>query len=337
MSAAHWYGSAAGEAPAATHAQYEATAADFGWKPAAGPVMHGPLAKKKLDGRSLVIAFAVPYLIFVLTFVSMCYGVRHDSPGTAYGIAAVLLCLAFLFGCLAADVAQRRRRNVMLDPTWFLFIFVTSLLAWGLGLLAGDQNYTTNLKEYYDYIGLRRVSNVDPGAQLGKELMDAGTIQFAPGSSIDTAKSMAYREGRVYCVAPIVSYDQSPLLAYDFWAVGVDCCSSAQSNGMDFQCGDVFSSEGGLRNFNDADRSYFLLAVMQAEAKYGIHSSHPIFINWMPNPAGRITDHRKDGDNFSYWCCGAYFAIQALLVAIAAMLFSRATAPHQHSLAGGHH
>ena len=73
---------------------------------------------------------------------------------------------------------------------------------------------------------------VYPNRMLGQQLLDAGIVQFAPGSQLDVKKSMGFKNGELYCVAPIVFGTASPV-SYDFWAVGKDCCSGSQA---DFSC-----------------------------------------------------------------------------------------------------
>ena len=73
---------------------------------------------------------------------------------------------------------------------------------------------------------------VYPNRMLGQQLLDAGIVQFAPGSQLDVKKSMGFKNGNLFCVAPIVFGTASPV-SYDFWAVGKDCCSGSQA---DFSC-----------------------------------------------------------------------------------------------------
>merc|ERR1719502_2180472 len=66
----------------------------------------------------------------------------------------------------------------------------------------------------------------------------------------------------LYCVAPIVK-GNAQLTSYDFWAVGVNCCSGAQS---DFRCGEYTNphSKSGLRLMKDDQRPFYRLAVQQS-------------------------------------------------------------------------
>merc|ERR1719476_755292 len=113
--------------------------------------------------------------------------------------------------------------------------------------------------------------------------MDAGQLTFTPESRLDLGKSVGFKNLDIYCVAPITSTTNQPLKAYDFWAVGINCCSG---HVPDFSCGDYSNpmAHYGLRLLDDSAREYFRLAVQEAEATYNMKSTHPVFVHWLQDP-----------------------------------------------------
>merc|ERR1719183_3474586 len=144
--------------------------------------------------------------------------------------------------------------------------------------------------------------------------MDAGSVNFVNTTFVNTKMGMGFRNDEVYCVAPITSV-QEPLASYDFWAVGMNCCSGAAA---DFQCGDYNNphAHAGLRWMKDSQRAFFRLAVQQAEATYGIHAQHPLFFSWVQDPVAEQNSYRADGMKFYTLGMFGYFFIQLFFVAV---------------------
>merc|ERR1740117_1536623 len=121
--------------------------------------------------------------------------------------------------------------------------------------------------------------------------MDAGRMTFAKGSRLDLTKSMAFRNVDTYCVAPIVGKNetnQTRRTSYDFWAVGLNCCTGRVG---DFNCGEYNNPHAlsGLRVMQEEQRNFYHLAVNQAEASYGIQANHPLFFYWMQDTTAEVS------------------------------------------------
>lgn len=231
----------------------------------------------------------VPWLLFAFLTSTLSFSVRYYSPVVAHLSAVSCFLLAFLLGYLA--YAAWRARSSM--APWYVFVFATTLLACVAGLVLGSRNFAANMEPYFDVTNLSTYSSVDPRAFRGQQLMDMGQALFVPTAKLDLTKSYGFRNSDVYCVAPIVSGNGS-MPNYDFWAVGLNCCSG---HVPDFACGEYNNpyAHSGLRLMRDDLRPYFRLAVQQAEAAHRIQGRHPIFMYWMQDPQAEVLAYQDEG------------------------------------------
>lgn len=284
--------------------------------------------RQRMDIVSACQCLILPWIAFCLVYAVMSFRLHYTMPWLCYCLVGVGLLFALIWGWLALNsVLKKIMHSQATEPNWLVFFFCTTLIAWVLGTLLGNINFWTNMQPYYDYAGLGDYDGVDPAKVTGPEMMDAGRIHFLNSSTLDLTRAMGFKDGNTYCVAPItVTFEglqqTVPLANYDFWAVGLECCSP---NVADFHCGPYNSPDahGGLRLLRDDQRSFFRLAVQQAEATYGISSSHPLFFFWTETPQGEMDSFQDEG--YKYYLIGmlVHFGWQLLAVGLAMASFSR--------------
>jgi len=278
--------------------------------------------RQRLNVYAICFAFIVPWLIFAAVSGLLSFTVRHLTPTLAWGLCLALFGLVALFGFIARTTADRRASGDHdAAPNWFTFLCIASSLGWFGGVVCGNYNFSHNMRPFYNVEDLNTYVGVDPSTARGPELMDAGRAMFTEESRLDLSKSMGFRSTETYCVAP-VTMGESPLATYDFWAVGVNCCSG---NAGDFHCGQFNNPHAGagLRLMNDEQRSFYRLAVQQAEAAYQIQALHPVFFIWMEDPVAEMQAYQDDGFRFFLLGLASFFVIQFALTIIAAILFSK--------------
>lgn len=224
-------------------------------------------------------------------------------PGPSSLLFAVGVCLVlanwsavvFFLG-LSAHVGKflKSSRKQLFHWGWWPLVALT-FCAIGVtcGLLQGHMIWATYLKRYYHIESLRSYSGIDPSVVPGRQIMDAGTVEFAQHVNIDRDHSGCFlNEGQTYCVAPIVHGGQltdgfgvdSPRFgSYDYFAVGVGCCS-CETN--DFRCGQWRNpaANGGIRSTDEVSRPFFVLAAEAWAAANQKTSSSPIFFTWVESP-----------------------------------------------------
>merc|ERR1740121_1704464 len=105
---------------------------------------------------------------------------------------------------------------------------------------------------------LNTYTEIDPSKMVGQQLMDAGSVLWSNTTALDISKSMGFKNLNTYCVAPITVPGSAPK-TYDFWAIGVNCCSGQEA---DFNCLDAKNkfARGGVRLLRASERPYYRLA-----------------------------------------------------------------------------
>jgi len=276
-----------------------------------------PMHRRKWNAQALLTAVLLPFKIFVLTSAAMSFPLPETGAVSSSQLS-VLACLCTLGVVLALGGFtflswNRPVRFGTPEPTWFSFLFATCLLAWVLGVLIGLMNWDTNLAPYYFITSLRYYENVDVNVARGLQLMDAGRLTFVPASQLDIGSSMGFRQKDMYCVAPVVPTLGAKLARYDFWAVGINCCSD---HAADFHCGDYSNrnARSGLRLFHDEDLPWFQLALKQAEATHGIRSEHPVFMTWVEDPSAGVDKNLSRSVRTYFTCITVHLVFQILLV-----------------------
>lgn len=286
-----------------------------------GPFMSS--RRQRLNLVPMLLCLFGPWVLFAMLMATLSFTVHYELPYLCW--LMVHLCLLVVVLVTVYTIKQRLRlgRDAPTEraPSWMVFMSLSLIVAWLLGLSLGETNYYSNLKPYYDYLNLNTYHDIYPNRVRGQQIMDAGAIVFTEGSHVDVKHSQGFRNGEVYCVAPIV-LGKDTLATYDFWAIGKDCCSGTQP---DFHCEGFNdpSAKGALRLMRDTDRPFYRLAVQQAEATYDIKATHPLFFHWVHDVSTTVESWHHAGWQLFYAGVFAYFLVQAFLVAVAAAFFSK--------------
>jgi hypothetical protein len=277
--------------------------------------------RQRLNVISVCQCLFLPWFMYCFTYAVTSFDLHYTRPLLMYVLLGLGLLGVVICGWLAFGVAMKKVHHDFHEPSWYIFLFITMAIGWSLGIVFGNLNYISNMQSFYDYQNLNEYFYVDPSRMLGSQLMDAGRVSFVNGTSLDLRRSMGFKNLDTYCVAPI-TVEGLPLASYDFWAVGLDCCSG---NTADFQCGEYDNpkAKAGLRFLKDEQRAFFRLAVQQAEATYGIKATHPLFFFWTQDATGEMQGFRDEG--YRYYCIGmvVHFVWQLFCVALAVMGFAK--------------
>lgn len=242
-----------------------------------------PGARMRMNVVPMFLNVFVPWGIFIL-----CCGISSFYTMYAHpNIAWALISLVFMLVIISILVATFARKFDP-DPTWFTFTAIAVGIMAIAGTVAGQANFDTWSRPYYEIQDLKPVRGIDASFTPGKNLMDGGLFFFKPGNRIDSTRAWHFKFKSFYCVAPIITNSSAPLnQEYSFWAVGKDCCSASSS---DFRCGSwgTVGAAGGIRVTSGSDLAYYRLAVQQAESLYSILAPAPIFLTWSASPSFEV-------------------------------------------------
>mmetsp|Transcript_19705 Transcript_19705/g.52636 ORF Transcript_19705/g.52636 Transcript_19705/m.52636 type:complete len:322 (-) Transcript_19705:322-1287(-) len=286
------------------------------------PVGHEVMSKmspvKRLNLVAILVSLFVPWALYVVVSSLTVFSLHYNKPFVYYSVVSACGLVLLGFGALTCRQATLRENGKSRTPTWYTFLFVTCVVAFLSAAILGSNLYWTFMQDYYDLVHLSTYESVNPSTMRGQQLMDAGMVDFKYGTAIDTDLAMSFKNDKLYCVAPL-TYDSLELAAYDFWVVGVDCCSE---DATEFSCGSSESdARSGLRMVHSAYREWYRLAVQQAASYHEITVIHPLFFTWVDDAETSAEVYFEKGNSYFFMGVLVYFALQFVLVVAASYTF----------------
>jgi len=245
----------------------------------------------------VILGAVVPMIVFTGLLLTYTFAMhRFPAIPRIASLMAVLVCLvsAWPLGPGAGGGSHRHRT---FDDFWPLASAAIAIgCGAGLGILNGNQ-----IKPWLRAAHLTEYLDVPADMASSQVVADAAWLEFVPGTSLDSSRSVGFfTGGHRYCVSPVVgpSYLEQPS-PIAFWAVGMDCCSSRG----DFWCSDATDpnatkalihevSAWNLLFGNNAS-THFLDAVKMAASTYGLTvlDEDPVLLDWVADPKDVALDH----------------------------------------------
>eukprot|EP00747_Dinoflagellata_sp_TGD_P164225 gnl/TRDRNA2_/TRDRNA2_183856_c0_seq1.p1 gnl/TRDRNA2_/TRDRNA2_183856_c0~~gnl/TRDRNA2_/TRDRNA2_183856_c0_seq1.p1 ORF type:complete len:503 (+),score=67.53 gnl/TRDRNA2_/TRDRNA2_183856_c0_seq1:222-1730(+) len=234
-------------------------------------------------------------LIFALMIGATC-GKYDWLQLTCWALAiALLLYRLYVIGMFGFGVSKGQFKttgSIIYWGWWPLFMFVTTAIVALCAGLIGAYAWRYSFEPWIALDALQRYYGVNPAQISGDRLQDAGIVHWSPGTAVDRAHGGCFTQvGTTYCIAPIIQGGQvldalgdAPATgSYDFFAVGIDCCTCPN---QDFRCGgwNNPTARAGLRSVDYRSRPMYRLAVDDWTAAYTKKSSHPMFFEWVKDP-----------------------------------------------------
>lgn len=266
---------------------------------------------------ALLMCFVVPSFIFIITYYARSMWIRHGQPELSFGLT--VWCFVLILCTGAAAFGAKKKRS---DYKFAVLLFGLCVVAYLLAVIGGDHVFDTYTKVYYDLRMLQTYDDVSPQVS-GQSFMDAGVIEFTKDSKIGTHFAMGFKDGDVYCVAPVVKTGNETTSPISFWAVGMNCCSIKVSG--DFWCGESYNDDAhsGLRLVREDQRLFYRLAVEKAEAEYDVVSKQPVFLHWMQNPTQELKQMYDDYVASFAWGTMAYIVFHIIFLTLITIVLSK--------------
>jgi len=304
--------------------------------------------KKERNAIEVIACTLFSTCLFVYVYAILESRLRHDSPFLAFILGpgiALLICLGITSMAVkkkmepeqrliahprdhprqepAFTVHANRNRNL------FMNLALVSWAALVAGFLLGERSYWIYTLKTYAYGDLVSYVDIDPALDRGQSYMDAGHVYFKEHSYV-LGKFSKFRNGDTYCAAPIIrgafletatstkntmskvinGYVVPESGTFDFWSVGTNCCE-----GKVFKCGQFDNplARAGMRLLSDNQRPFYVLAVQEWSATYGLPVKHPLFFEWVKDPIEYEEDLSSKAEG-TRWRNTLLFALGAFIV-----------------------
>jgi len=310
--------------------------------------------KKQRDPIEIALCTIFSLFLFIWVYLTISSQFRHEEQMLAFALGPGLVGIICFGLCYVAYKNFKnaraginpqkvwQRRNLMVN------LAICSLGALAAGTVLGDRDYWLYGTNVYSYGDLISYVDVDPAKDSGQAFMDSGHVYFKENSYVLRQRFNKFRNGDTYCVAPIVRGAFSAQGAvgkqtmngfalpdsgtYDWWAVGTNCCEGTgatqnytqgqQSVAKDYTCGQVTSNlaRSGMRLLSDTQRPYYLLAVQEWSATFGLPVKHPLFFTWVKDPL--VTEELLENESdTNFWWYTWYFLLCAFIVSFLLHMF----------------
>lgn len=287
-------------------------------RPPPGRQKRSQLAAQKSSWKEILITIALiifPWLIFAgisCLFVFLYH--RH------YDVVRIVVFSCIVLSIMPMAMGGDRKAITSLMAGLLCLVAVIA------GTVCGLYNYYEHMFAYWSFLDNGVYTNLLPSEPAAMH-KDAGKIFFSDFARVDTTKSVGYKDGPVYCVAPIT--DEVPAPKMQYWAVGQNCCSQR----ADFNCDDAWSAKAHsgvvVLESNElipSRRDQYMKAVKLAESTYDIVSApDPILVRWVAEPEVVQDDYWRSGIGFLIASVCIYLPFSMLLGGIAHQSVKRAT------------
>jgi hypothetical protein len=248
----------------------------------------GPgFVNRKVRARTMLILLPVAMYLWVLCMWAL---LQHVSTNVC--ILLTFLLMMMTFGSVLMWFYGKRW-----GPVSLLALGLLCFLAICLGTALGQQGWNLAFRQVFwlstgsQYLptsaSTAAGSRID-AAVLAFRNETTGPIDF---TSVDADRSVGFKDGDIFCVAPILSptMASSDNTRVNYWAIGINCCQLSGS----FTCDASRDPAGGYGVVQldggfpcpSCNQDNFRQAVLKAQAIHGVVSApDAIFVRYVSSP-----------------------------------------------------
>jgi len=243
------------------------------------------------DDKGKYILALVPLMVFVLVLL-LWWVLKHYSPTGCVLVSCFILIACVIMGVVGIYFPHK------IEVVPLITLAGMCALAVVLGVVVGRLGWDNAWRQYWwSQTGVRYEDTA--ASTPGPARVDAFSVGFntaATGTSVDSSRSAGYRDGSVYCAAPVLD----PVLAgqtnilVEYWAIGIDCCE----NSGYFECGGGRGGSYGVKVLDDGypcagcHKEDFRSAVSKAEGLFGLVSAPgALMLVWVGSPGQIISKY----------------------------------------------
>lgn len=97
--------------------------------------------RRRMNILAILLSLFIPWFCFALVCACMSFEIRYKRPILAYGIVWAVFFAICYFAYQAWNAIWEKRHLMYHEPTWWIFIFLTSLFCWLAGYMVGNYIY----------------------------------------------------------------------------------------------------------------------------------------------------------------------------------------------------
>lgn len=253
-----------------------------------------------------LIELIIPPFMMFLIVEGMFTFVYSENHLIVWVTVAICAGMAFFMVCLPNKRPE--------GPMFHMQVGLLCLIATGAGAIAGFYNWDRNMSRYDGLEGQRTYHNVLP-AEPALAHLDAGKIYFSSDSKPNLANAVGYKDGSMYCVAPVVDSQSGTKNKGEFFAAGVDCCKATGPSSSSFNCGAARDPQahGGLVYLDNHLVAKFRKAAERAAAAHGTAvSKDALFVEWVREPNKAANALQNTGITFFLSTSAVYLSMSIL-------------------------